>query len=176
MADYVTEQSGTGIVHIAPAYGEDDYKTVQQHGLSFVNVVDLKGCYTEAVPELVGRFVKDCDVDIIKMLAAKELLFTKEKYEHSYPHCWRCDSPLLYYATDSWFIKMSAVKEQLLQNNQQVTWYPSHIKDGRFGNFLENLVDWNISRNRYWGHHSMCGSVRIAVMRRHLTVLQHSNN
>nr|WP_309484747.1 class I tRNA ligase family protein [Lysinibacillus boronitolerans] len=103
MADYVTEQSGTGIVHIAPAYGEDDYKTVQQHGLSFFNVVDLKGCYTEAVPELVGRFVKDCDVDIIKMLAAKELLFTKEKYEHSYPHCWRCDSPLLYYATDSWF-------------------------------------------------------------------------
>ncbi|WP_312129668.1 isoleucine--tRNA ligase [Lysinibacillus capsici] len=151
MADYVTEHSGTGIVHIAPAYGEDDYKTVQEHGLSFVNVVDLKGCYTEAVPELVGRFVKDCDVDIIKMLAAKELLFAKEKYEHSYPHCWRCDSPLLYYATDSWFIKMSALKEQLLQNNQQVTWYPSHIKDGRFGNFLENLVDWNISRNRYWG-------------------------
>ena len=151
MADYVTENSGTGIVHIAPAYGEDDYKTVQQHGLSFVNVVDLKGCYTEAVPELVGRFVKDCDVDIIKMLAKKELLFSKEKYEHSYPHCWRCDSPLLYYATDSWFIKMSALKEQLLQNNQQVTWYPSHIKDGRFGNFLENIVDWNISRNRYWG-------------------------
>ncbi|WP_342532467.1 isoleucine--tRNA ligase [Lysinibacillus sp. FSL K6-0057] len=151
MADYVTEHSGTGIVHIAPAYGEDDYKAVQQNDLSFVNVVDLKGCYTEAVPELVGRFVKDCDVDIIKMLAAKELLFAKEKYEHSYPHCWRCDSPLLYYATDSWFIKMSALKEQLLQNNQQVTWYPSHIKDGRFGNFLENLVDWNISRNRYWG-------------------------
>jgi len=151
MADYVTEHSGTGIVHIAPAYGEDDYKTVQYHGLSFVNVVDLKGCYTEAVSELVGRFVKDCDVDIIKMLAAKKLLFAKEKYEHSYPHCWRCDSPLLYYATDSWFIKMSALKEQLLQNNQQVTWYPGHIKDGRFGNFLENLVDWNISRNRYWG-------------------------
>ncbi|MDM5349739.1 isoleucine--tRNA ligase [Lysinibacillus sphaericus] len=151
MADYVTENSGTGIVHIAPAYGEDDYKTVQQHGLSFVKVVDLKGCYTEEVPELVGRFVKDCDVDIIKMLAKKELLFSKEKYEHSYPHCWRCDSPLLYYATDSWFIKMTALKEQLLQNNQQVTWYPSHIKDGRFGNFLENIVDWNISRNRYWG-------------------------
>ncbi|MEA0552994.1 isoleucine--tRNA ligase [Lysinibacillus irui] len=151
MADYVTEHSGTGIVHIAPAYGEDDYKTVQHHGLSFINVVDLKGCYTDEVPELVGRFVKDCDVDIIKMLAKKELLFAKEKYEHSYPHCWRCDSPLLYYATDSWFIKMSSLKEQLLQNNQQVTWYPGHIKDGRFGNFLENLVDWNISRNRYWG-------------------------
>ncbi|MFJ7183791.1 isoleucine--tRNA ligase [Lysinibacillus xylanilyticus] len=151
LADYVTEHSGTGIVHIAPAYGEDDYKTVQQNGLSFVNVVDLKGCYTEEVPELYGKFVKDCDVEIIKMLAKKELLFDKEKYEHSYPHCWRCDSPLLYYATDSWFINMSALKDKLLQNNEQVTWYPDHIKHGRFGNFLENLVDWNISRNRYWG-------------------------
>ncbi|QDQ02921.1 isoleucine--tRNA ligase [Lysinibacillus fusiformis] len=151
LADYVTEHSGTGLVHIAPAYGEDDYKTVQQNGLSFVNVVDLKGCYTEEVPELVGKFVKDCDVDIIKMLAEKGLLFEKEKYEHSYPHCWRCDSPLLYYATDSWFINMSALKEKLLENNDQVTWYPEHIKHGRFGNFLENLVDWNISRNRYWG-------------------------
>jgi len=151
LADYVTEHSGTGIVHIAPAYGEDDYKTVQQNGLSFVNVVDVKGCYTEEVPELAGKFVKDCDVDIIKMLAKKELLFDKEKYEHSYPHCWRCDSPLLYYATDSWFINMSALKDQLLENNDQVTWYPEHIKHGRFGNFLENLVDWNISRNRYWG-------------------------
>ncbi|MFJ5566221.1 isoleucine--tRNA ligase [Lysinibacillus xylanilyticus] len=151
LADYVTEHSGTGIVHIAPAYGEDDYKTVQQNGLSFVNVVDLKGCYTEEVPELNGKFVKDCDVEIIKMLAKKELLFDKEKYEHSYPHCWRCDSPLLYYATDSWFINMSALKDKFLQNNEQVTWYPDHIKHGRFGNFLENLVDWNISRNRYWG-------------------------
>ncbi|TQR28692.1 isoleucine--tRNA ligase [Lysinibacillus sphaericus] len=151
LADYVTEHSGTGIVHIAPAYGEDDYKTVQQNELSFVNVVDLKGCYTEEVPELAGKFVKDCDVDIIKMLAKKELLFDKEKYEHSYPHCWRCDSPLLYYATDSWFINMSSLKDKLLQNNEQVTWYPDHIKHGRFGNFLENLVDWNISRNRYWG-------------------------
>ncbi len=151
LADYVTEHSGTGIVHIAPAYGEDDYKAVQQNDLSFVNVVDGKGCYTEEVPELVGQFVKECDVDIIKMLAKKELLFDKEKYEHSYPHCWRCDSPLLYYATDSWFIKMSALKEKLLENNEQVTWYPEHIKHGRFGNFLENLVDWNISRNRYWG-------------------------
>ena len=151
LADYVTEHSGTGIVHIAPAYGEDDYKTVQQNELSFVNVVDVKGCYTEEVPELAGKFVKDCDVDIIKMLAKKELLFDKEKYEHSYPHCWRCDSPLLYYATDSWFINMSSLKDKLLQNNEQVTWYPDHIKHGRFGNFLENLVDWNISRNRYWG-------------------------
>ncbi|MCH1625293.1 isoleucine--tRNA ligase [Fredinandcohnia quinoae] len=151
LADYVTENSGTGIVHIAPAYGEDDYKTVQQNGLSFINVVDSQGRYTSDVTELSGRFVKDCDVDIIKMLSEQGLLYHKEKYEHSYPHCWRCDSPLLYYATDSWFIHMSALKEKMLANNETVSWYPEHIKDGRFGNFLENLVDWNISRNRYWG-------------------------
>ncbi|MFJ5625107.1 isoleucine--tRNA ligase [Peribacillus loiseleuriae] len=151
LADYVTEDSGTGIVHIAPAYGEDDYKTVRQNGLSFINVVDQQGRYTADVVELSGRFVKDCDVDIIKMLSEQDTLFHKEKYEHSYPHCWRCDSPLLYYATDSWFIKMSSLKEKMLANNATVTWYPEHIKDGRFGNFLENLVDWNISRNRYWG-------------------------
>ncbi|MBK3496330.1 isoleucine--tRNA ligase [Viridibacillus sp. YIM B01967] len=151
LADYVTESSGTGIVHIAPAYGEDDYKTIQQNELSFVNVVNQQGRYTDEVTDLKGRFVKDCDVDIIKMLSEKGLLFSKEKYEHSYPHCWRCDSPLLYYATDSWFINMSSLKEQMLANNETVTWYPEHIKNGRFGNFLENLVDWNISRNRYWG-------------------------
>ena len=151
LADYVTEDSGTGIVHVAPAYGEEDYKTVQQNGLSFINVVDQEGRYTKDVVELAGKFVKDCDVDIIKMLSEQGKLYHKEKYEHSYPHCWRCDSPLLYYATDSWFINMSALKERMLKNNATVTWYPEHIKDGRFGNFLENLVDWNISRNRYWG-------------------------
>lgn len=151
LADYVTEESGTGIVHVAPAYGEEDYKTVQQNGLSFINVVDQEGRYTEDVVELSGKFVKDCDVDIIKMLSEQGKLYHKEKYEHSYPHCWRCDSPLLYYATDSWFINMSSLKEKMLENNATVTWYPEHIKDGRFGNFLENLVDWNISRNRYWG-------------------------
>ena len=151
LADYVTEVSGTGIVHIAPAYGEDDYRTVQQNQLSFVNVVDGQGCYTADVKELAGKFVKDCDVEIIKLLSEKGLLFAKEKYEHSYPHCWRCDSPLLYYATDSWFINMSSLKAELIANNNEVTWYPDHIKHGRFGKFLENVVDWNISRNRYWG-------------------------
>ncbi|MGV3466384.1 MAG: isoleucine--tRNA ligase [Heyndrickxia sp.] len=151
LADFVTEDSGTGIVHMAPAYGENDYKTIQQNGLSFVNVVDQRGCYTPDVVELSGRFVKDCEVDIIKMLAEKGTLFHKEKYEHSYPHCWRCDTPLLYYATDSWFIKMSQLKDKMLTNNGEVTWYPDHIKNGRFGHFLENLVDWNISRDRYWG-------------------------
>lgn len=151
LADYVTEASGTGIVHVAPAYGEEDYKTVQQNDLSFINVVDQQGRYTADVVELSGRFVKDCDVDIIKMLSEQGKLYHKEKYEHSYPHCWRCDSPLLYYATDSWFINISSLKDKMLANNATVTWYPEHVKDGRFGNFLENLVDWNISRNRYWG-------------------------
>ncbi|MBS4201717.1 isoleucine--tRNA ligase [Bacillus sp. FJAT-49732] len=151
LADFVTEDSGTGIVHMAPAYGEEDYKTVQQNGLSFINVVDQQGRYTADVLELSGRFVKDCDVEIIKMLSEQGKLYHKERYEHSYPHCWRCDSPLLYYATDSWFINMSSLKDKMLANNATVTWYPDHIKDGRFGNFLENLVDWNISRNRYWG-------------------------
>lgn len=150
-ADFVTDSSGTGIVHLAPAYGEDDYKTIQANDLSFVNVVDLAGRFTSEVTDLAGQFVKDSDVDIIKLLSEKGLLFHKEKYEHSYPHCWRCDAPLLYYATDSWFINMSSQKEALLSNNSTVNWYPDHIKDGRFGNFLENVMDWNIGRNRYWG-------------------------
>ncbi|MEC1156025.1 isoleucine--tRNA ligase [Cytobacillus horneckiae] len=150
-AQFVTETSGTGLVHIAPAHGEDDYKLIAEHGLDFINAVDRKGCYKDDITPLAGRFVKDCDVDIIKMLAAKGLLFDKQKYEHSYPHCWRCDSPLLYYAMEGWFIKTTAVKEKMQSNNQQVEWHPLHMRDGRFGNFLENMVDWNIGRNRYWG-------------------------
>ncbi|TQR20628.1 isoleucine--tRNA ligase [Psychrobacillus vulpis] len=151
MADYVSAESGTGIVHLAPAYGEEDYRVVKENNLSFINVVDEKGKYTADVTGFEGRFVKDCDVDIVRNLAERELLFSKEKYEHSYPHCWRCDSPLLYYANDSWFIKTTALKEQFIQNNDTVTWHPEHIKHGRFGNFLEQMVDWNISRKRYWG-------------------------
>ena len=110
-ADFVTGDSGTGLVHIAPAYGEDDYRVVQSEGLSFLHVVDEKGEYTEAVPFLKGRFVKDCDVDIVRYLAKEGLLYHKEKYEHSYPHCWRCDSPLLYYAGESWLIRTTAIKD-----------------------------------------------------------------
>ncbi|PKG23884.1 isoleucine--tRNA ligase [Niallia nealsonii] len=150
-ADYVTAESGTGIVHIAPAYGEDDYQVVRQNEFSFVNVVDEKGVYTEEVSLFQGRFVKDCDVDIIRFLTEKGLLFDKSRHEHSYPHCWRCDSPLLYYANESWFIETTALKEQFLKNNEEVTWHPDHIKHGRFGHFLEQMVDWNISRKRYWG-------------------------
>lgn len=149
--DFVSSDSGTGIVHIAPAYGEDDYRLVQENELSFIHIVDEKGQYTDDITPLAGKFVKDSDIAIIKLLHDKGLLFHKEKYEHSYPHCWRCDSPLLYYATESWFIKTTAVKERLIKENQKVNWYPNHIKNGRFGNFLDGLVDWNISRKRYWG-------------------------
>ncbi|MEC5424268.1 isoleucine--tRNA ligase [Virgibacillus sp. C22-A2] len=150
-ADFVTDTSGTGIVHIAPAHGEDDYKAIQDNQFDYVNVVDSKGRYKEYVTPLAGEFVKECDVEIIKMLSKENLLFDKQKYEHSYPHCWRCDSPLLYYAMEGWFIKTTAVKEKMQSNNQKVHWFPSHMKDGRFGNFLDNMVDWNIGRNRYWG-------------------------
>ncbi|ULL17432.1 isoleucine--tRNA ligase [Paenibacillus sp. H1-7] len=149
--DFVTDTSGTGVVHIAPAHGEDDYKVAMKFGISMLNVVNASGRYVDEVTDFAGRFVKDCDVDIVKLLAEKGLLYSKEKYEHSYPFCWRCKSPLLYYAMESWFIKTTAVKEQLISNNRQLDWYPDHIREGRFGKFLEELVDWNISRNRYWG-------------------------
>lgn len=150
-ADFVTDASGTGIVHIAPAHGEDDYKACRENNIEFKNVVNLQGRYEDIVTDLAGKFVKDCDVDIVKMLADRGLLYSKEKYEHSYPFCWRCKTPLLYYATESWFIKTTAVKDQLIANNNEVDWFPGHIREGRFGKFLEDLVDWNISRNRYWG-------------------------
>lgn len=150
-ASFVTDASGTGIVHMAPAHGEDDYKACRENGISFVNVVDASGKYTDTVTDFAGRFVKDCDLDIVKALSEKGLLYGKEKYEHSYPFCWRCDTPLLYYATDSWFIATTAIKDQLIANNNGVDWYPGHVREGRFGKFLDELMDWNISRNRYWG-------------------------
>jgi isoleucyl-tRNA synthetase len=150
-ADYVTDASGTGIVHISPAHGEDDYRVARQHDIPMLMVVDNEGCYIAEVTDLAGRFVKDCDIDIVKMLSERGLLYHKERVEHSYPFCWRCKTPLLYYATESWFIKTTAVKDQMIENNKTVQWYPEHLRDGRFGKFLEDLVDWNISRNRYWG-------------------------
>ncbi|MFI8685953.1 isoleucine--tRNA ligase [Rossellomorea sp. NPDC077527] len=150
-AGFVTDDSGTGIVHLAPAHGEDDYNAIKESGLDFVNIVDEKGCYTSDFKPLEGEFTKDSDVKIIKMLADSNLLFSKEKYEHSYPHCWRCDSPLIYYAMEGWFIKTTAMKDTIIKNNQSVEWYPDHMKEGRFGKFLENMVDWNLGRNRYWG-------------------------
>ncbi|MCL6631150.1 MAG: isoleucine--tRNA ligase [Alicyclobacillus herbarius] len=152
-SQHVTDESGTGIVHMAPAFGEDDYRVCQENGVVFVNFVDLGGHFTDAVTDFAGRFVKDeqTNVDIVKNLAARGLVFDKGKHEHAYPHCWRCDTPLLYYAIDSWFIRMTAIKDEVIANSQGVNWIPEHIRDGRMGNFLENLVDWNLSRSRYWG-------------------------
>lgn len=150
-ADYVTLTDGTGVVHTAPAFGDDDNKTGKKYNLPFINPVDLQGKFTEEVSDFKGMFVKDCDLKIIKILEERGSLFKSEKYTHSYPHCWRCDTPLLYYPKDSWYIKTTAVKEDLIKNNNKVSWYPDNIRTGRFGKFLENVIDWSISRDRYWG-------------------------
>ncbi|MCR4726546.1 MAG: isoleucine--tRNA ligase [Clostridia bacterium] len=148
---YVTLTEGTGIVHIAPAFGEDDAKVGRKYGLPFVQLVDDRGRFVKEVTDLVGVFAKDGDKYIIEKLAEKGLLFKKHLHTHSYPFCWRCDTPLLYYARSSYFIKMTAVRDNLLKNNEQVNWIPPTIGSGRFGNFLENVIDWGVSRERYWG-------------------------
>ena len=149
--DYVTLTDGTGIVHIAPAYGEDDSLVSKQNDIAFVNLVDKNGKFVDEVEPWKGRWVRDCNEDICAWLKSENKLFSKQKVEHSYPHCWRCDTPLLYYPKESWFVGMSKLRDQLVANNDKVNWYPETIKKGRFGNFLENVIDWGISRNRYWG-------------------------
>ena len=148
--NYVTLSDGTGIVHIAPAFGEDDNKVGRKYDLPFVQFVDPKGEMTKET-DWEGVFVKKADPLILKALADKDLLFSAPVYEHSYPHCWRCDTPLIYYARESWFIKMTAVKDDLIRNNNTINWIPESIGKGRFGDWLENVQDWGISRNRYWG-------------------------
>ena len=147
---YVTMSDGTGIVHIAPAFGEDDAQVGRRYDLPFVQMVDGKGEMTEDTP-YAGMFVKDADKPILVDLEKAGLLFDAPKFEHEYPHCWRCDTPLIYYARDTWFIKMSAVKDKLVANNNTVNWIPEGIGKGRFGAWLENVQDWGLSRNRYWG-------------------------
>ena len=149
-ADYVTLTDGTGVVHIAPAFGEDDAQVGRKYDLPFVQFVDAKGDMTEETP-FAGLFVKKADPEVLKDLRERDLLFEAPVFEHSYPHCWRCDTPLIYYARESWFIKMTAVKEDLIRNNNMIHWIPESIGKGRFGDCLENIQDWGISRNRYWG-------------------------
>lgn len=153
MADFVTTTDGTGIVHIAPMYGADDFDLGTKNNLPKFHTVGVDGRFISNSDFLSGRFVKEEDVavDIIKDLAHRGLLFKKEKYEHSYPHCWRCKTPLLYYARDSWFIRMSELRDDLVKNNEKINWEPSHIKNGRFGEWLKDIKDWAISRERYWG-------------------------
>ena len=147
---YVTLTDGTGVVHIAPAFGEDDAKVGRKYDMPFVQLVDEKGEMGKTTP-FAGLFVKKADPEVLKDLDGRGLLFDAPKFEHSYPHCWRCDTPLIYYARESWFIKMTAVKDDLIANNNTINWIPESIGKGRFGDWLENVKDWGISRNRYWG-------------------------
>jgi isoleucyl-tRNA synthetase len=150
-ADFVTTTEGTGVVHTAVAFGEDDFRLGEQYGLKVQKPVLDNGRFDNRMGEFAGRFVKDADPEIVSALEAKGRLFRSELYTHSYPHCWRCGTPLLYYAKASWYVRTTAFKQQMLSENEKITWYPPHIKHGRFGDWLENNVDWALSRERYWG-------------------------
>ena len=149
--NYVTLTDGTGVVHTAPAFGEDDNRVGKAYDLPFVQLIDAKGEFKPEATDFAGLFCKEADEPIMKALAAKGLLFKVLKFEHSYPFCWRCDTPLIYYARESWFIKMTAVKEELIANNNTINWMPESIGQGRFGDWLKNVQDWGLSRDRYWG-------------------------
>ncbi|MBI4232151.1 isoleucine--tRNA ligase, partial [Candidatus Peregrinibacteria bacterium] len=151
LADFVTTEDGTGIVHIAPMFGEDDYKLGEELGTAKIQHVHMDGTFIDEVEDFAGKFVKGQDLNVAEYLAEKDLLFAKQNYKHSYPHCWRCDSPLLNYSTRSFFIEVTKIKDKLLKNNEKIHWQPEHIKDGRFGKWLEGARDWAISRNRFWG-------------------------
>ncbi|MBZ0100089.1 MAG: class I tRNA ligase family protein, partial [Taibaiella sp.] len=158
--DFVTTEDGTGIVHTAPAFGADDFKVGKQHNLGILTMVDKEGKFNDYMGEFSGRYVKnykndpdykDVDVDIAVKLKLSGNAFKVEKYEHSYPHCWRTDKPVIYYPLDAWFIKTTAVKDRMIELNKTINWKPAATGTGRFGNWLENMVDWNLSRSRFWG-------------------------
>ena len=151
LADYVSMEEGSGIVHTAPAFGADDYEISKKYNLPLINPVDSEGKFDETVISYHKRFVKDCDKDIIYQLKKRGLLFKKEQIKHTYPFCWRCPSPLIYCATDSWYINTTLFKKQLIEQNNKINWFPKFIGEGRFGSWLENNVDWAISRDRFWG-------------------------
>jgi isoleucyl-tRNA synthetase len=149
--DFVSTEDGSGIVHIAPAFGEDDYRVGKENDLPVIQPVGLDGKFTAEVTPWADKFVKNADPEIIKDLTESKKLFKSAKIKHTYPFCWRCSSPLLYYARHSWFIRTTAFKDEIIKNNEKINWFPEHIKEGRFLNFLENMIDWAISRDRYWG-------------------------
>ena len=151
LADFVTLEEGTGIVHTAVMYGEDDFQLGKEKDLPFFHLVNQEGKFNEHGGQFEGMFVKKADRYVLEDLEERDLLYKKEDYEHSYPFCWRCDTPLLYYAFNSWYIKVTAFKDQLLENNKKIHWVPEHVKEGRFGNWLEGARDWSVSRNRFWG-------------------------
>lgn len=151
LGGFVTATDGCGIVHIAPAFGADDLQVANENGLPVLMTVDTAGHFVESTGFLAGKWFKDGDPLVLKDLKERKLLFRRTDYNHSYPHCWRCGNPLMYYATDSWFIRNTAVKERLIELNETIDWHPAHIKNGRYGDWLNNLVDWALSRTRYWG-------------------------
>ncbi|NMC63856.1 MAG: isoleucine--tRNA ligase, partial [SAR324 cluster bacterium] len=150
IGDFVTTDEGTGIVHIAPAFGEDDYWLCKRNGVTLVNPVDGKGCFSSEVSDFEGKNVHDANPEIIRFLKDSGIVFKEKTVEHNYPHCWRCRMPLIYRALDAWYYNIDAIKDRLLANNEAINWYPATVKEGRFGNWIENARDWNITRNRYW--------------------------